>query len=153
MLVKLFVLICVSLILLRDTMSAFSGRIEQRPASAWSGQSVPDDKKQKWKRNMLSDNFKTSWAILMNMEPGIASERKELALKILSDGPGKVYCGEGESLVVSRREAAKIFGFSPGRVDQLTSSGKLKRFCIPGCKKSTGILRSSIDELLAAGAR
>lgn len=102
---------------------------------------------------MLSENFKTSWAMLMNMEPGITSERQMLALKILSDGPGAVHCGGVEPLVVSRNEAARMIGLTPKRVDDFTRSGKLKRVYMPGCSRATGILRSSIEDVVMSGAR
>lgn len=102
---------------------------------------------------MLSDNFKTSWAILMNMEPSITSERQMLALKILSDGPDAVRCGTVDPLVVSRNEAAKMIGLTPKRIDDFTRSGKLKRVYMPGCRRATGILRSSIEDVVMSGAR
>ena len=100
----------------------------------------------------LSDNFKTAWAMLMNMEPGITAERQMLALKILSDGPGAVRCGDIEPLVVSRKEAARMIGLTPKRVDDFTRSGVLKRVYMPGCRRATGILRRSVEDVVIAGA-
>ena len=100
-----------------------------------------------------ASNFKTSFAMLMNMEPSITTERQMLALKILSDGPGAVHCGEVDSLVVSRIEAAKMIGFTPKRVDDFTRRGIFKRVYMPGGKRATGILRKSVEDVVMAGVR
>lgn len=101
----------------------------------------------------MLDGTKTALVGVMSIDPSITTEMQALALKVLSGGPGKVYCGGVEPLVVSRNEAARMIGFTPKRVDDFTRRGILKRVYMPGCKRATGILRTSVEDVVMAGVR
>lgn len=101
----------------------------------------------------MLEGTKTVLIGVMGTDPSITTEMKSLVLKVLSDGPGSVHCGVVDPLVVSRSEAARLIGLTPKRVDDFTRSGKLKRVYMPGCSRATGILRSSIEDVIMSGSR
>ena len=107
----------------------------------------------KTKGKIMLANVKTMIVTAIGMDPSITDDMKMLALKILSGSGNDVRCGSGEPLVVSRSEAARMIGVGPKRIDDFTRRGDLKRVFLPGCSRATGILRSSIENVVMAGAR
>ena len=55
--------------------------------------------------------------------------------------------------VASREEAAQILGIGVKRVDDFTRSGALRRVYYSGNRRASGILMSSIDDMIAQGVR
>ena len=55
--------------------------------------------------------------------------------------------------VASREDAAKILGIGVKRVDDFTRSGALRRVYYSGNRRASGILMSSIDDMIAQGVR
>lgn len=86
---------------------------------------------------------------IFSMDPSITSDQIKTCFMVLS-GSQKPCCEvEILPLVVSRAEAARMMGISPRAVDVYARSGELKRVYYRGERRSSGFLRSSVEDKVA----
>ena len=90
---------------------------------------------------------------LFKMDPSITSDQAKACIVFLSGSHGALDSHGVKPMVVSRREAAVLMGITPRRVDDFSRLGVLRRVYYPGNSRATGILMSSVDDIIAQGIR
>lgn len=55
-----------------------------------------------------------------------------------------------DALLLTRRQAAALFGRSPRFIDSLVKDGILPRFVLPGRQRAIGFRRTDVERLLRA---